>query len=225
MAKKWLSKVSLLWWIVGAKWFSESTHCNGRITTHRTVRCTTILATSLLSKNCSNNCSNWPDLFVFCGQFHQKSQPIACNCWYTNFVLCCRICRKLYTDNKVSIEFVKNFHMVFNTENDTVVILIIKIARKINSNFCSAVDIADLGKATGLASATQWCAHFLVPIYTSHLVQSWHYTYAFYTSALLSIITLLYVIFITKHSNARVRSLLPSINLAWRILLFLFMHR
>ncbi|VDN24693.1 unnamed protein product [Gongylonema pulchrum] len=78
----------------------------------------------------------------------------------------------------------------------------------------SAVDMADLGKATGLASAAQWIVHFIVPIYTSHLVQSWHYTYAFYTSALLSLGTLCFIILVAKHSNARVRTLLPSISLA-----------
>ncbi|CAG9538023.1 unnamed protein product [Cercopithifilaria johnstoni] len=77
----------------------------------------------------------------------------------------------------------------------------------------SAVDNTDLGKATGLASAAQWITHFIVPIYTSHVVQSWHYTYAFYTSALLSIGVLCYVILVAKHSNARVHSLLPSICL------------
>uniref|UniRef100_A0A915Q7C5 Major facilitator superfamily (MFS) profile domain-containing protein n=1 Tax=Setaria digitata TaxID=48799 RepID=A0A915Q7C5_9BILA len=78
----------------------------------------------------------------------------------------------------------------------------------------SAVDMTDLGKATGLASAAQWITHFIVPIYTSHIVQSWHYTYAFYTSAILSVGALCYVILVTKHSNARVSSLLPSISLA-----------
>uniref|UniRef100_A0A0N5AAZ7 MFS domain-containing protein n=1 Tax=Syphacia muris TaxID=451379 RepID=A0A0N5AAZ7_9BILA len=78
----------------------------------------------------------------------------------------------------------------------------------------SAVDIADVGKATGLASTAQWIAHFIVPIYTSHIVQSWHYTYAFYTSAIISVITLTYVTLFTKHSNARMRSLLPQIGIA-----------
>lgn len=31
----------------------------------------------------------------------------------------------------------------------------------------------------------QWLVHFALPIYASQLVQHWHYTYAFYTSALL----------------------------------------
>uniref|UniRef100_A0A0M3HQJ0 MFS domain-containing protein n=1 Tax=Ascaris lumbricoides TaxID=6252 RepID=A0A0M3HQJ0_ASCLU len=78
----------------------------------------------------------------------------------------------------------------------------------------SAVDVADLGKATGLASTAQWIAHFIVPIYTSHLVQSWHYTYAFYTSAFLSALTLLFVSLFAKHSNARVATLLPSIGIS-----------
>ncbi|VDK44428.1 unnamed protein product [Anisakis simplex] len=78
----------------------------------------------------------------------------------------------------------------------------------------SAVDVADLGKATGLASTAQWIAHFIVPIYTSHLVQSWHYTYAFYTSAILSTITLIYVSLFAKHSNARLGTLLPSIGIS-----------
>lgn len=77
----------------------------------------------------------------------------------------------------------------------------------------SAVDMADLGKATGLASTAQWIAHFIVPIYTSHLVQSWHYTYAFYTSSFISLLTLLYVSLVAQHSNARVRSLLPSMGI------------
>ncbi|KHN89077.1 hypothetical protein Tcan_15389 [Toxocara canis] len=78
----------------------------------------------------------------------------------------------------------------------------------------SAVDVADLGKATGLASTAQWIAHFIVPIYTSHLVQSWHYTYAFYTSAFLSALTLLFVSLFSKHSNARIGTLLPSIGIS-----------
>ncbi|VDN02753.1 unnamed protein product [Thelazia callipaeda] len=78
----------------------------------------------------------------------------------------------------------------------------------------SAVDMTDLGKATGLASAAQWIIHFIVPIYTSHLVQHWHYTYAFYTSGILSLLTLCYIILVAKHPNARVNSLLPSIYLA-----------
>ncbi|MFH4978502.1 hypothetical protein AB6A40_005211 [Gnathostoma spinigerum] len=78
----------------------------------------------------------------------------------------------------------------------------------------SAVEMSDLGKATGLASTAQWIAHFIVPIYTSHLVESWHYTYAFYTSAIISLLTFAYVAIFTKHTNARIRTLLPSIGIA-----------
>lgn len=74
--------------------------------------------------------------------------------------------------------------------------------------------MTDLGKATGLASVAQWLVHFIIPIYTSHLVTHWHYTYAFYTSALIMTGTLAYVTVVTKHSNARTRTLLPSMSVA-----------
>lgn len=74
-----------------------------------------------------------------------------------------------------------------------------------------AVQTGDLGKATGLASMVQWTAHFLVPLYTSHLVDSWHYTYAFYTSAMVMLITLGYITLYAKQTNARISTLLPSL--------------
>lgn len=74
----------------------------------------------------------------------------------------------------------------------------------------SAVETGELGKATGLASMAQWTVNFIVPIYTSHLVNSWHYTYAFYTSAILSVLTLGYISVIAKQTNARTYSVLPS---------------
>uniref|UniRef100_A0A915M8K8 Major facilitator superfamily (MFS) profile domain-containing protein n=1 Tax=Meloidogyne javanica TaxID=6303 RepID=A0A915M8K8_MELJA len=59
-----------------------------------------------------------------------------------------------------------------------------------STQITGAVEIGDLGKATGLASMVQWTSHFLIPLYTSHIVNSWHYTYAFYSSSLLALITL-----------------------------------
>ncbi|KAH7728522.1 Protein Y71G12B.25 [Aphelenchoides avenae] len=78
----------------------------------------------------------------------------------------------------------------------------------------SAVEMSDLGKATGLASMVQWTAHFIVPIYTSHLVTSWHYTYAFYTSAVIATLTLAYISVLAKQTNARIQTLLPSLSLS-----------
>jgi hypothetical protein len=75
----------------------------------------------------------------------------------------------------------------------------------------SAVQTGDLGKATGLASMVQWTAHFLVPLYTSHLVNYWHHTYAFYTSSLIMLVTLGYITVYAKQTNARMRTLLPSL--------------
>ncbi|KAI6207475.1 hypothetical protein M3Y96_00012800 [Aphelenchoides besseyi] len=74
----------------------------------------------------------------------------------------------------------------------------------------SSVETGDLGKATGLASMAQWTVNFIVPIYTSHLVNHWHYTYAFYTSAVLSVITFGYITVFAKQTNARTYSVLPS---------------
>lgn len=79
-------------------------------------------------------------------------------------------------------------------------------------NKFSAVQTSDLGKATGLASMTQWISHFFVPIYTSHLVNHWHYTYAFYTSAIIMIGTLAYITAFAKQTNARLQTLLPSLT-------------
>uniref|UniRef100_A0AC35TQ59 MFS domain-containing protein n=1 Tax=Rhabditophanes sp. KR3021 TaxID=114890 RepID=A0AC35TQ59_9BILA len=78
----------------------------------------------------------------------------------------------------------------------------------------SSVESTDLGKATGLASMTQWLTHFIVPIYTSHLVEHYQFHYAFYTSALAIAALMVYVSFFAKHYNARVRSLLPSLVIA-----------
>lgn len=76
----------------------------------------------------------------------------------------------------------------------------------------SAVQMSDLGKATGLASMVQWTAHFLVPIYTSHLVNHWHYTYAFYTSAIIMIVTFGYITAFAKQTNSRLQTLLPCLT-------------
>ncbi|KJH43751.1 transporter, major facilitator family protein [Dictyocaulus viviparus] len=75
----------------------------------------------------------------------------------------------------------------------------------------SAVEITDLGKATGLASTAQWIAHFVLPIYASHLVEHYHFTYAFYTSTLLSIIALIYITIVAKNTNNRTGTLLPNL--------------
>jgi MFS family permease len=83
-----------------------------------------------------------------------------------------------------------------------------------STQITSSVERTDLGKATGLASLAQWTVHFIIPIYTGHLVSHWHYTYAFYTSALIMTGTLAYVTAITKHSNARAYSVLPSLTMA-----------
>lgn len=82
-----------------------------------------------------------------------------------------------------------------------------------NEKYYSAVETADLGKATGLASMVQWITHFIVPIYTSHLANRWHYTYAFYTSSLVMIVTLIFITVFAKQTNARLRSLLPSLTI------------
>ncbi|EPB75908.1 transporter, major facilitator family protein [Ancylostoma ceylanicum] len=79
----------------------------------------------------------------------------------------------------------------------------------------SAVEITDLGKATGLASTVQWISHFLLPIYASHLVEHYHFTYAFYTSTLLSLIGLVYVSMVAKNTNNRIGSLLPSLTVTY----------
>uniref|UniRef100_A0A914I6G5 Major facilitator superfamily (MFS) profile domain-containing protein n=1 Tax=Globodera rostochiensis TaxID=31243 RepID=A0A914I6G5_GLORO len=80
-----------------------------------------------------------------------------------------------------------------------------------STQITSAVQPSDLGKATGLASMVQWSAHFVVPLYTSHLVNYWHYTYAFYTSTLIMLITIGYITVYAKQTNARLRTLLPSL--------------
>ncbi|CAD5206485.1 unnamed protein product [Bursaphelenchus okinawaensis] len=74
----------------------------------------------------------------------------------------------------------------------------------------SSVETGDLGKATGLASMAQWIVHFLVPIYTSHLVNHYHYTYAFYSSAVVMIGTFMFITAFAKNTNARLGSVLPS---------------
>lgn len=73
--------------------------------------------------------------------------------------------------------------------------------------------MADLGKATGLASMVQWIAHFLVPIYTSHLANRWHYTYAFYSSTIVMILAFVFITLFAKKTNARLRLLLPSLTI------------
>uniref|UniRef100_A0A8R1TIL0 MFS domain-containing protein n=2 Tax=Onchocerca TaxID=6281 RepID=A0A8R1TIL0_ONCVO len=110
------------------------------------------------------------------------------------------------------INFTKNFNQLLTVVALQTACYAVAYAESY-TQITSAVDTIDLGKATGLASAAQWITHFIVPIYTSHVVQSWHYTYAFHTSTLLSIGALCYVILVAKHSNARVQSLLPSISL------------
>lgn len=72
------------------------------------------------------------------------------------------------------------------------------------------MDTSDLGKATGLASTAQWLVHFLIPIYTSHLVNHWHYTYAFYSSAVVMVFTFAFITVFAKNTNARVGSVLPN---------------
>lgn len=73
--------------------------------------------------------------------------------------------------------------------------------------------MADLGKATGLASMVQWIAHFIIPIYTSHLVNRWHYTYAFYSSTVVMVLAFMFMTVFAKQTNARLRSLLPSLTI------------
>ncbi|CAJ0577458.1 unnamed protein product, partial [Mesorhabditis spiculigera] len=80
-----------------------------------------------------------------------------------------------------------------------------------STQITSAVERTDLGKATGLASMCQWLTHFILPIYASHLVQHYHYTYAFYTSAVITTGTLSYVTFVVRNANNRVQTLLPSL--------------
>ncbi|GMT26497.1 hypothetical protein PFISCL1PPCAC_17794, partial [Pristionchus fissidentatus] len=81
-----------------------------------------------------------------------------------------------------------------------------------STQITTAVEMTDLGKATGLASMAQWMVHFILPIYASQLVQHFHYTYAFYTSALLSIATLAYVSLFATNTNNRAQTLLPSMT-------------
>ncbi|KAK6019915.1 hypothetical protein OSTOST_14440 [Ostertagia ostertagi] len=84
-----------------------------------------------------------------------------------------------------------------------------------STQITSAVEITDLGKATGLASTTQWIAHFILPIYASHLVDHYHYTYAFYTSTLLSTVALVYVTLFAKNTNNRMATVLPSLTVTY----------
>ncbi|GMR52293.1 hypothetical protein PMAYCL1PPCAC_22488 [Pristionchus mayeri] len=81
-----------------------------------------------------------------------------------------------------------------------------------STQITTAVEMTDLGKATGLASMAQWLVHFALPIYASQVVQHWHYTYAFYTSALLSVGTLTYVTLFATNTNKRAETLLPSMT-------------
>jgi len=80
-----------------------------------------------------------------------------------------------------------------------------------STQITTAVESTDLGKATGFAAALQWTSHILIPLYTSHLVEHWHYSYAFYTSSILMVITLVWVTLFAKSTNARLRSLLPNL--------------
>ncbi|CAD6184338.1 unnamed protein product [Caenorhabditis auriculariae] len=76
----------------------------------------------------------------------------------------------------------------------------------------SSVELTDLGKATGLASMVQWLTHFVIPLYAAQIVERLHYTYAFYTSAVLSVILIVYVAKFAKNTNNRVGTLLPSLT-------------
>uniref|UniRef100_A0A914NG19 Uncharacterized protein n=1 Tax=Meloidogyne incognita TaxID=6306 RepID=A0A914NG19_MELIC len=81
-----------------------------------------------------------------------------------------------------------------------------------STQITGTVQIGDIGKANrNLLQMVQWTSHFLIPLYTSHIVNSWHYTYAFYSSSLLALITLGYITVYTKQTNARCRTLLPQL--------------
>lgn len=81
-----------------------------------------------------------------------------------------------------------------------------------STQITTSVETGDMGKATGLASMAGWMVHFIIPIYTSHLVYSWHYTYAFYTSSIASALTLAYVTFVAKHGNSHQQNILPAFS-------------
>uniref|UniRef100_A0A914XGH1 Major facilitator superfamily (MFS) profile domain-containing protein n=1 Tax=Plectus sambesii TaxID=2011161 RepID=A0A914XGH1_9BILA len=83
-----------------------------------------------------------------------------------------------------------------------------------STQLTASVEKPDLGKATGLAAMVTWGMHFIVPVYASHLVTSWHYTYAFYSSALMSAGTLAFITYSAKHVDARVESILPAFGMA-----------
>lgn len=81
-----------------------------------------------------------------------------------------------------------------------------------STQITTAVELTDLGKATGLASMVQWLTHFILPIYASQLVEHLHYTYAFYTSAALSVFLFSYISVYGKETPNRSGSLLPSLS-------------
>ncbi|CAB3410863.1 unnamed protein product [Caenorhabditis bovis] len=81
-----------------------------------------------------------------------------------------------------------------------------------STKITTAVELTDLGKATGFASMVQWLTHFILPIYASQIVEHLHYTYAFYTSALLSVGVFGYVLAFAKPDEKRSGALLPSLS-------------
>ncbi|CDM63586.1 MFS domain-containing protein [Caenorhabditis elegans] len=81
-----------------------------------------------------------------------------------------------------------------------------------STQITTAVELTDLGKATGLASMVQWLTHFILPIYASQLVEHLHYTFAFYTSALLSVFLFAYISVYGKETPNRSGTLLPSLS-------------
>jgi MFS family permease len=80
-----------------------------------------------------------------------------------------------------------------------------------STQITTAVEVNELGKATGFAAMIQWISHMIIPIYTSHLVDHWHYSYAFYTSSVLMAITFVYISLFARATNARLRTLLPNL--------------
>ncbi|CAI5437815.1 unnamed protein product [Caenorhabditis angaria] len=81
-----------------------------------------------------------------------------------------------------------------------------------STQITTAVELTDLGKATGLASMVQWLTHFILPIYASQLVEHLHYTYAFYTSTILSGALFVYISLYGKDTPNRSGALLPSLS-------------
>ncbi|CAI2321673.1 unnamed protein product [Caenorhabditis sp. 36 PRJEB53466] len=81
-----------------------------------------------------------------------------------------------------------------------------------STQITTAVELTDLGKATGFASMVQWLTHFVLPLYASFLVEMFHYTYAFYTSAILSVVLFAYISAFGKSTPNRSGALLPSLS-------------